>query len=408
MFFAKFSLAFLLFSAYLFPVEAVITSAKPSTAAYASDAFSGVENPGQAVLVGNRFDIGFTWIRQHQRSSIHGVPPPNAILNGKFNASRTNNYYFPTFAINRNFCSYFCNRCWEWSLSLMIYNNEFIKSTYNTAVPFFGTSHLGFESLEEVIATVFSCKLNECHSVGISIDTYVNRKKVNGIEAFAPLSLDPTHLTNKGYSFAYGLGATYGWRWQITEAFSFGASVRPKVRFKYHKYKGLFPNHGELDVPLKIRAGISYWFNPKFAVVFDVVWYNWRNTTARNRNITNTHPLGSKKGSSVAWKNEIVYVIGAGYKVTDNLTVYARYSYDPTPVRRTETLVNMLPCSTVENNLLVGLSYMCGCNELALAYQHSFEHKIKGHHSMPAPLGGGNANISQRLDYVVFSLGHQY
>lgn len=395
--------------------------------AYPQDAYAGAYNPAGIVDVCDRIDAQAFWLQDRGHATIHGntasfapLPIQDPVINGRYNAFRTENTYAGDGAINKTFCTEFCGDCWNWAIGFVGYNRNYQKTTYNKNFPLFGTSHLGLEYLNETFAPVIAVRINECHSIGISIDIQGQRLKVNGLETvrFNPLSAlnplpfvdvrptlssDPNHLTNKGYSYAWGVGVTLGWKWQVTDCFAFGAKYSPKTHMaRFKKYSGFLAGRGRLDIPEKLGAGIAWNWIPCSTVAFDVEWVNWRPVRALHNPLLHNGTLellGTKHGPGFGFRNQIYYKAGIDYAWNDCLTFRAGYRYARTPIRKTQTAVNILTVDTIESFVSVGATYAY-CNfEVSAFYGHGFSKKVKGKNSIPpgsilrGGFGGGEADL---------------
>lgn len=424
--------------------EAFIAGAKATGMAatgiaYPQDAYAGAYNPAGIVEVGDRIDFGFDWIQD--RGHIRGkgnidttTGLPNPLVNRKFDAFKTKDVYNGDFGINKTFCTEICGNNVSWAVGLVGYNRDYQKTSYTERIVLLGNpqppvngTNPGLEYLHETFSPVFAMRLNDCISFGVSVDVHVQRAKVNGLQNFAQsgvipqlprFSLYPNHVTNKGYDYSSGIGATLGARWQISDYLAVGVTYRTKAKMShFHKYKGFLAERGLLCVPQKVGGGIAWRFLPCATLAFDVEWIDWsqikalHNPLINKRQDPNVFPfltkLGSEHGPGFGFRNQTFYRVGIDYAVNDCLTVRAGYRYGNSPVRRTQTAVNVLTCDTVESILTVGATYNYNCcAEVTVFYAYGFSHKIKGKNSIPAFLGGGNIDLVESKDALGISVGY--
>jgi long-chain fatty acid transport protein len=409
-------------------VEAVLASVKSTAMAAAVvahplDALAGAYNPAGMVEVGDRFDVGGYWVHDVGRTIVSNNASPFAeLVNGSFDSMRTQNFYAADFGINKTFCTEICGQEWEWSLGLVAYDRNFQKTTYKQNLPLFGTSHAGLEYAHVTIAPTLAVKLNECHSIGIAFNVQVERFKVNGLENFEgvnPLtgttfSVDPAHVTNHGYDYSTGFTPTLGWLWHINDSLTFGLTYQPKTSMpKLKKYKGFLAQHGRLDIPQKIGAGIAWNFLPCATVAFDIEHIDWNQIKALKNNAEasdgSLNQLGASNGPGFGFRNQLYYRVGLEYQLYDCLTLRAGYRWVRVPFKKSSTATNILLDDCVESFVTCGATWNWDeCNEISGLFAYGFEKSVSGTDSIPIFLGGGDVKLKERKFAVGISWGHNF
>lgn len=395
-------------------VEAVLAGANPSSVAGPQDAFAGATNPAGIVLVGDRLDISYRLLDDHKFVEIVDNTIPTA--NGHYDvAAQQKKFHFGEFAINKVFKKEICCHTWEYALNFAFYTPFYNRCSWKNAIVLAGTTPINYEQWEPVFAPMIALKINDHHSIGISLDTYMYIPKINGLENFdnPTLTVAPGFVTNKGRATTWAVTCTLGWRWQITKSLAFGFAFSPQVPFrKIHKYQGFYAKRGGVDTLNDVRAGFLYVCNPKFAIFFDVEWLNFKKTLVGNRLLDsqgNFNILGSKDGAENGYRNQFIFLIGAGYRPFESLSLRASYIHLTQKVPRSQTFFNSAVCSIVENILSAGGTYHFLKNwELSFLYAHGFEAKINGKNSIPFNVGGGNSNLSQNFNIASIGLGYKY
>lgn len=401
-------------------VEAIFASIKSTGMAaacisYPLDSVVGAYNPAGMIDVGDRFDIEAAWVRDTGHAHIRDNHSPFApLVNGSFNGMRTEDVYPVGFGLNKVFC-----RCgWEFSTGLVVYNRNFQKTTYTKPFVLLGTSNLGLEYLNETISPCFAVKFLERHSFGLSVNYQIERVKVNGVQNFDhpalpfPLpqgSVAPGHVTNRGYDYATGWGVTLGYRGEIYDGLFIGATYQPETAMtRLGKYKGFLANRGRLNIPRKIGAGISYRVIPCLVVAFDVEHIQWSKIRALHNSLLHdgrVAPLGSKHGPGFGFRNQWYYRVGTNWQITECISARIGFRHANTPIRNTQTAVNLLTLDTVENFLTMGATYCLNCrHEFSGLFAYGFQKKVKGHNSIPPAFGGGEADMKEQK----FALGIAY
>lgn len=395
--------------------EAVLASVKSTgmaatAIAYPQDALCAAYNPAGIVWVGDRIDSEIGWLHDtgHARITDSIVPT----VNGRRDGMRTKNVVAPSFGITKNFC---CD-CVDIAFGLVLYNRNYQKTTYKNPIALFGTTKPGLEYLHETIAPSVAIRFWNRHSLGVSIDWQIQRLKVNGLQNFDnPLfSSNPGHVTNRGYSYAQGVTATFGYRLEITDSLAIGLTYQPKtVMHKFRKYSGFLAEQGRLDIPEKIGAGVSWDFLPNWTVCFDWEYIRWSHVKALHNPLALNlfaDQLGDDHGSGFGFRNQNYYRVGLEWRINCEFTVRAGFRHANTPIRRSQTAVNTLTLDCVENFITVGGTWnFTPCNELSTFFAYGFEHKVKGKNAIPVvPFGGGNVSLSEQKYALGFALGWKY
>jgi long-chain fatty acid transport protein len=132
------------------------------------------------------------------------------------------------------------------------------------------------------------------------------------------------------------------------------------------------PLHGKISVkdfqwPQIIGAGISFQATEKLQLVFDYKWINWADTMKNFKMVftADSDQAGLAQGFANTeldatlyqnWKNQNVFMLGAGYKFTDEFTgrIGANLANNPIP----NTYLNALFPAIIENHYMIGAGYM--------------------------------------------------
>ena len=195
-----------------------------------------------------------------------------------------------------------------------------------------------------------------------------------------------------------------GWIGQINKAISLGATYQSKTYMsKFNKYKGLFAEGGDFDIPASYGVGIAVKATPQLTIAADVTRINYSDVdSVGNLSLSSLfagNAMGSNKGPGFGWRDVTAVKLGASYVANNKLTLRAGYNHSSQPIRSGETLFNVLAPGVVQDHLTLGATYVFpNQSELSFAYMHAFEEKVKGRGSIPpgappAGFGGGNADI---------------
>jgi long-chain fatty acid transport protein len=367
------------------------------------DAMAPATNPAGLGFVGSRMDFGLDWFSPNRNSEIVGN---GAGLNGSYDGSGKKNYFIPEFGFSRSFGR-------NLALGVVVYGNGGMNTTYNRSpfTAFGGTSPAGVDLIQMFIAPTVAYKPNANHSFGLSLNFAYQRFSADGLNSFAGISSDAANLTNRGDDDATGWGLKFGWTGKITDAVTLGATYQTRTRMsKFDKYKGLFAEQGDFDIPETYGLGIAVKATPKLTLAGDIQQINYGKVKAVGSPadclFTGACLLGQSNGGGFGWRNTTVYKLGVSYEWSKDLTVRAGYVTLKQPIPANQTFFNILAPGVVEDHLTIGATWGVSPNtELTLGYMHAFNKKVNGSGSIPAGFGGGNANLRMKQNSLGVAFG---
>lgn len=422
-----------------------------ASTAVTGDAFGGANNPATMAYAGNRIDLGvdlFSPIRESTRTGSTGGAFPVNFDGGTFTADPNNPANFvadPALATGPEFyllipaingssesdSNYFLipefgyNRMVNNNLALgvTVYGNGGMNTDYGA--DFFGgmanllggNGRLGVDLMQLVIAPTAAYKVAPNHSIGISPLLGYQRFKAEGLQAFGLISQDGTNLTNRKYDDAFGYGVRVGYYGQLTPTFSVGAAYASRMKFEeFDKYKGLFAEEGDFDIPENYTVGAAWQAMPNLMFALDYQRINYSKVKSVANPSTNffncvpfdpftiaTNPncLGGSNGSGFGWEDVNVWKLGVEYKHSKQLTLRAGFSHTGQPIPNRDVEFNILAPAVVENHATLGLTYtLPSGDEVTAAYMHGFKNDVKG----PSLFFGGEDKIEMYQN----SIGVQY
>jgi long-chain fatty acid transport protein len=237
--------------------------------AYGQDALAAATNPANMVLVGNRWDVGVEYFRPQRETEIVG----NGFgANGKYDGNDSENYLVPEFGYNKMIAN-------NMSLGISVYGNGGMATDYgrNPFAAFGATGKAGVDLAQLFIAPTLSYKINENHSVGVSLKIAYQTFEAFGIQPFAAISSNPAKLTNNDHDSSWGWGLGFGWTGKITPTLTLGAVYQSKTSMQnLDDYKGLFAEKGGFDIPENFGIGMAWQATPQLVLAADVQQINYR------------------------------------------------------------------------------------------------------------------------------------
>jgi long-chain fatty acid transport protein len=378
--------------------------------ALAQDSLAAATNPAGMVMVGDRLDIGLDWFRPMRDATIvgNGLLGPSYSLDG----NGKKDFFIPEFGYNKMLNA-------SMSLGVSVYGNGGMNTTYNSGVPLFanpaafGVQKAGVDLSQLFIAPTFAMKLTPGASCGVSLNLAYQRFKAEGLQNFGASSADGANLTNNGYDSSTGYGARVGCIAEVTPIISLGATYQTKTAMgKLDKYKGLFAEQGDFDIPENYGIGIAVKALPTLTIAADVEKINYSGVKSIANPLSKLfagNALGSSDGPGFGWKDMTIYKIGANWQMNQSLTLRAGYSHAKQPIQSGETFFNILAPGVIEDHLTLGATWTLNPKmEVTVAYMHGFEKKVNGSGSIPAPYGGGEANLKMYQDSLGVSFGMKF
>ncbi len=333
----------------------------------AQDSLGGATNPAGMAFAGSRWDIGldvFMPKRDAQRTGATGV---FGGMNGKVESDKER-FFIPEFGYNLMLGS-------NMSLGLTVYGNGGMNTTYPTGnfecngQPgaeniLCGNGTLGVDLMQLIVAPTFAYKLNAQHAVGVSVLLGYQRFKAQGLQAFdnapgfPPFTGAPGSVTNNGYDSSTGFGLRLGYQGRINDAFTIGVAYAPKMNMgKFDKYKGLFAEAGDFDIPSHYNVGVAFKPTPAWTIAFDAGRINYSDVAAVNNPSSNQAPLGAANGPGFGWRDINVYKLGVAWSVSDALTLRAGYNKGDNPITSNDVSFNILAPGVITEHYTAGFTF---------------------------------------------------
>lgn len=404
--------------------------------AMADDAFGGANNPASMVFAGDRFDIGVDWFRPIRGAERTGALDPT--MNGSAD-SDSNDFLIPEFGYNMMMGD-------KMSLGITVYGNGGMNTDYpggqlpvgGTCVGFnsagaagapynllCGTGKLGVDLMQLVIAPTLAYKVSDKHSIGVSPLLGYQRFKAEGLQGFVgyTTSMTTNNLTNQGYDSATGWGVRVGYMGKLSDAVTVGAAYSSKIAMsKFDKYKELFAEQGDFDMPENWNIGIAIKPTPKATVALDYqrINYSGVNSIANpSTNIGNAvamtgytvGSLGPDNGRGFGWGDVDVWKLGIEYAYSDKLTLRAGYSHSDNPIQARDVTFNILAPGVVQDHYTLGFTYgLDKTSEITMAYMHAQENSVSGSSLFNTWTGStsGNEKIKMYQDSLGIAYGKKF
>ncbi len=405
-----------------------------ASTAMTTDSFGGAVNPASMAFVGERLDLGADWFRPDRSASRVGSAGGTGFLDGAADGNETNNFLIPEFGYNKMLRP-------DLSLGITVYGNGGMNTDYaggqldqgicGGGAPngvrvnlLCGTGNLGVDLSQLILAPTLAYKLTPEHSLGISPLIGYQRFKAYGLDAFAAISSDPAHLTNKGYDSTWGAGLRIGYFGQPLPSLAFGAAYSTKINGKFKEYRGLFAEGGSFDIPENWNIGLAWKPTSKVTVAADYqrIYYSKVKSVGNPSNqpgCAPTFPAGPGVGAGClgasaasigfGWDDVGAIKLGIEYEYNSALTLRAGYNRSDNPIQARDVTFNILAPGVVQNHLTLGFTYNVDkSSEITMAYMHAFKNSVSGPATNPYFNVGGTETISLSEESLGIAWGRKY
>jgi long-chain fatty acid transport protein len=359
-------------------------------------------NPAAMAFVGKRIDVGLSFFNPNREYKVSGSPspPPAFGLTPGTVESDSKWFIIPSVGIN-----------WQLddknSIGLSIYGNGGMNSDYDKHT-FYGSSPTGVDLMQLFITPTYARKLAPKHAVGISPIFAYQSFEAKGLEAFSGYSSDPSNLTNNNHDSSYGIGGKIGYLGEILPNLNLGASYQTKIWMsRFDKYKGLFAEQGDFDIPATWTIGLAYKVIPELTFLVDVQEIYYSDVKSINNPLMNniqTSQLGDNNGAGFGWDDITVLKRGVQWQSSKDWTWRAGYSIGDQPIPKDEVLFNILAPGVVKQHATAGFTRAIGDKqELKFALMYAFENDVTGTN----PLDPGE-KIKLTMNQWEISLGYAW
>ncbi len=340
------------------------------------DAMAQTLNPAGIVGIGDQLQIGASLFLPYRgyETSGPGFVAPGPVESG------SNLFLMPNIAYVRQI-----DEVSSWGISL--YGNGGMNTTY-ADVPnpacgggsgVFCGGRAGVDLMQAFLSVDYARSFGPV-TVGIAPTLAAQRFAARGLAAFAPISLDPTRLTDNGYDFSFGGGVRAGLEWKITPSLRLGLSGQSRMYMqKFDKYAGLFAERGGFDIPASVSAGLAWDAGPDLTLMLDYQHIFYGDIASISNPSTALPPLGGDSGPGFGWKDVDVFKIGAEWRATDRWTFRAGYAYTDNPIGSGDVTFNILAPGVVQHHITAGAAFKYSDKDtLEFAAMYVPEAKVSG------------------------------
>ncbi len=393
--------------------------------AYAQDSLVGATNPAGMVWVGTRFDEAnqalffrreYTW--ENGNFAGTGLPTggrSRGLPEWKWIPSSGINYDLDDWS-SIGVSSYGCGGHTEYPRT-----NPVAAGTTGTPpnLSFPQRNRFGLAFRQFIAACTYSRWITDYQSVGISLLFGIQTARVKGFFAFdtPTRSISPGHVTNEGTDWAVGAGVRIGWMGRLLPKWTFGLSATSPMWFtKFKQYSGLFPQHGKVNTPPILAAGVTWHWMQDSNISFEYqrVFYTqeqiWSNSIGNFVAAGGTQLAGADHGPGFGWRDANFYKLGIDYKDPAGCwDVRTGLAYCNAMFRPVELDVNLITQEVAKLHYTAGLTWHWDdCTDIDLSYFHAFNVAMKGRSRITALGGLGLIHIHGWQHAVEINYGKRF
>ena len=301
--------------------------------------------------------------------------------------------------------------------NLLTVSNNFFNFSCNAS------DRLSIDLYQMQMLPSIAYKINDNHSVGFTLAVAFQAFRAYGFGAMEALGFTNSSgsITNNGWDFSWGIGARVSWFGKfMDEKLRLGFNYAPEVNMtEFDKYKGLFAEAGDFDIPETTAFGVSYAVNKDIDVAFDIQRVNFGDVAS----VGNPGPnptggffpcgditcgaLGLPQGLGFGWDNQTAYKLGVNYDYDDVWSFRSGINYGASTIKKEDVLFNTMAPAVVEWHYSLGATWRFAKDmEANFSYIHAFENTVRGSTAFSArPAGEDNAALTMIQDSFGASLG---
>ena len=386
------------------------------------DAFAGANNPAAAAFAGNRWDLGVDVFSPKRSATRVGSGPFSAPLPPSIDGtaeSGKEHFLVPEFGYNVAYSD-------KIGLNLTVYGNGGMNTEYPSGTLFggqrnllLGNRKLGVDLMQLIVAPTVAYKLTDQAAIGVSPLFVYQKFKAYGLSAFSDASVAPQSLTDKGSDSSTGLGVRLGYLNQVSDGVAIGASYSPKVGMsKFDKYKGLFADGGDFDIPANYAVGMSIKATSTVTVALDYQRIEYSGVASVSNPQNNlfkqdgSGALGMPGGAGFGWQDINVVKLGVQWEASPSVTLRAGYNRGDNPIRSQDVTFNILAPGVMEQHFTFGGTMkLSKTDEISGFFMHARSNSVSGNSMIgpwltqdPTSTAGGQETIKMSQN----SLGLQY
>ncbi|MFY9658383.1 MAG: hydrocarbon degradation protein [Methylocystis sp.] len=223
----------------------------------------------------------------------------------------------------------------------------------------FGDGYAGIDLRQEFVSLDYARRFGPL-TVGVAPTVAVQILNLQGLQTLAPYSGDPYHLSNNGYDWSFGGGLRLGLEYSILPNLRFGLSAAtPMFMTPFGKYAGAVADHGRMDVPANISAGLAFDATPDLTLMggWKHIFYHAVPALGNSSFPLYYGQLGSFGGPGFGWRDTDMASFGVEWRALKPLTLRLGYGYSTAMIGSQDVTLNVLAPAITHHNLNGGFKF---------------------------------------------------
>jgi long-chain fatty acid transport protein len=369
-----------------------------SGVAVSLSSLGAISNPAGIVFMNDRYDVNISYFSPSREYTVtgnpSGFPGTFGLAPGTIKSDKSG-FFFPTLGANWSLNN-------TMSIGVVLYGNGGMNTEYPAMTYHDPNSPATGVNLEQMFAGIsYAIEITDGHALAVQGLFGWERFSAQGLFNFSGFSSDPANLTGNEKSTATGFGFKAGYQGFFGKIFRIGAAYQSKINMsEFDRYKGLFAEQGDFDVPANWQAGIAVMPTEELTILLDVqqILYGGIKSIANPMDLVNNapmlptgpnanfKPLGNAEGWGFGWEDMTIFKFGVMYNLPDAWVLYGGFSYGKQPIPESELMFNILAPAVVESHITLGLSKTISkSHELMIAFMYAPEGSVTGPNPMEAP-----------------------
>jgi long-chain fatty acid transport protein len=299
----------------------------------------------------------------------------------------------------------------------------------------FGGGFAGIDLEQSFFSLVYARKFGPV-TIGFAPTLAAQMANVQGLKTLAPYSADPYHLSDNGYDWSFGGGFRVGAQYEPLPGLRLGvAGSTPMWMTQFGKYAGAIADHGKLDVPANVSAGVAYDVTPDLTVMADWKHIFYSSVRSLGNSSFPLYPgvLGSINGPGFGWRDTDMESFGIEYRALKPLTLRLGYAHSSPMIGSKDVTLNVLAPAISIHHVSGGFKYEITKNSsIDFATVYAFRNTVSGPEAQPyaafaysipaipgvsparaipvgvAPKYNPSTNITAYLSGLEFSVSYSY
>jgi long-chain fatty acid transport protein len=274
----------------------------------------------------------------------------------------------------------------------------------------FGDGPAGIDLRQAFVSLDYARKFGPV-TIGVAPTVALQILNLQGLQTLYPYSWDPYHLSNNGYDWSFGGGLRLGLEYSILPNLRFGLSAAtPMFMTPFGKYAGAIADHGRMDVPANINAGLAFDATPDLTVMagWKHIFYHEVASLGAPSFPLYYGQLGSYGGPGFGWRDTDMASVGIEWRALKPLTLRVGYAYSTAMIGSQDVTVNVLAPAITHHNLSGGFKYEIDKNQsIDFSTVYALKNTLSGPEAQPyasfaytlpsffpAPLGGAKIPVT--------------